>query len=56
MKDRAGLLRAASETWDPPIVDRMLPGLDGLAVVRTLRASDIRRQLFLTTMVGSTTA
>ena len=34
---RAGLLRAASETWDLLIVDRMLPGLDGLAVVRTLR-------------------
>jgi two-component system, OmpR family, response regulator len=50
---RAGLLRAASETWDLLIVDRMLPGLDGLAVVRTLRASDIATPvLFLTTMGG----
>jgi len=50
---RAGLLRAASETWDLLIVDRMLPGLDGLAVVRTLRASDIvTPALFLTTMGG----
>jgi two-component system OmpR family response regulator len=50
---RAGLLRAASETWDLLIVDRMLPGLDGLAVVRTLRASDITTPvLFLTTMGG----
>jgi two-component system OmpR family response regulator len=50
---RAGLLRAASETWDLLIVDRMLPGRDGLAVVRTLRASDIATPvLFLTTMGG----
>jgi two-component system OmpR family response regulator len=50
---RAGLLRAASETWDLLIVDRMLPGLDGLAVVRTLRASEITTPvLFLTTMGG----
>jgi two-component system, OmpR family, response regulator len=50
---RAGLLRAASEEWDLLIVDRMLPSLDGLAVVRTLRASDIATPvLFLTTMGG----
>jgi DNA-binding response OmpR family regulator len=50
---RAALLRAASETWDLLIVDRMLPGLDGLALVRTLRASGIvAPSLFLTTMGG----
>jgi two-component system OmpR family response regulator len=50
---RAGLLHVASETWDLLIIDRMLPGLDGLAVVRTLRASDIATPvLFLTTMGG----
>jgi two-component system OmpR family response regulator len=50
---RSGLLRAASEAWDLLIVDRMLPGLDGLAIVRTLRASDIATPvLFLTTMGG----
>jgi two-component system OmpR family response regulator len=50
---RTGLLRAAAEAWDLLIVDRMLPGLDGLAVVRTLRASDIATPvLFLTTMGG----
>ena len=53
MDGRAALLRAASETWDLLIVDRMLPGLDGLAVVRTLRASGIiTPALFLTTMGG----
>jgi two-component system OmpR family response regulator len=50
---RAGLLRAAAEAWDLLIVDRMLPGLDGLGVVRTLRASGIVAPiLFLTTMGG----
>jgi two-component system OmpR family response regulator len=50
---RAGLLSAATETWDLLIVDRMLPGLDGLGVVHTLRASGIATPiLFLTTMGG----
>jgi two-component system OmpR family response regulator len=50
---RAGLLSAAAEAWDLLIVDRMLPGLDGLALVRTLRASGIVTPvLFLTTMGG----
>ena len=31
---RAGLVRAASETWDLLIVDRMLPGFVGLAMDR----------------------
>jgi two-component system OmpR family response regulator len=37
---RDGLFRAAGETWDLLIVDRMLPGMDGLAIVAALRASD----------------
>src|SRR5690606_40876203 len=34
-----GLTLAASEPYDVLIVDRMLPGLDGLAVVEALRKS-----------------
>jgi two-component system OmpR family response regulator len=34
-----GLLMAASGDYDVLIIDRMLPGLDGLAILRTLRAS-----------------
>jgi len=50
---RAGLLRAATETWELLIVDRMLPGLDGLALVKTLRAAEVHTPvLFLTTMGG----
>ena len=49
----AGLLRAAGEAWDLLIVDRMLPGLDGLGLVKMLRAAEIHVPvLFLTTMGG----
>ena len=37
-----GLERARAGTWDVLVVDRMLPGLDGLAVVETLRGEGIR--------------
>ncbi|MBK1663831.1 DNA-binding response regulator [Rhodospirillum rubrum] len=36
---RDGLFQAAGETYDLLIVDRMLPNVDGLTIVRTLRAS-----------------
>ncbi len=50
---RDGLLRASGADWDLLIVDRMLPGLDGLGLVRTLRAAAIATPvLFLTTMGG----
>ena len=47
MLDRAtdgteGLQRARSGGWDVLVVDRMLPGLDGLEVVETLRGEGIR--------------
>jgi two-component system, OmpR family, response regulator len=50
---RDGLFQAAGQDWDLLIVDRMLPGLDGLAMVRTLRAGGITIPvLFLTTLGG----
>lgn len=36
---KEGLFMAASETYDLLIVDRMLPHIDGLTIIRTLRAS-----------------
>jgi two-component system, OmpR family, response regulator len=50
---RDGLLQASAEDYDVMIVDRMLPGLDGLALVRTLRGAG--RQvpvIFLTSLGG----
>jgi two-component system OmpR family response regulator len=50
---REALLDAMGEKWDLLIVDRMLPGLDGLSLVRSLRAAgDVTPVLFLTTMDG----
>ena len=50
---RDGLVRAVGEVWDVIIVDRMLPGLDGLSIVRTLRATGSQVPvLFLTTLDG----
>ena len=37
---REGLIQATSGDYDAMIIDRMLPGLDGLAIVAALRTSD----------------
>ena len=50
---RDGLFLAAGEAHDVMIVDRMLPGLDGLGIVKTVRAAGVATPvLFLTTMDG----
>ena len=50
---RDGLLLAAGERYDVMIVDRMVPGLDGLGVVRTARAAGVRTPvLCLTALSG----
>lgn len=36
-----GLARAATGCWDALVVDRMLPGLDGLSIIRELRKRGI---------------
>jgi two-component system OmpR family response regulator len=47
------LLAAMSETFDLLIVDRMIPGLDGLKLVRTLRSAGHEEPvLFLTALDG----
>jgi two-component system, OmpR family, response regulator len=37
---RDGLMLATTERFDAIVLDRMLPGMDGLAIVAALRASD----------------
>jgi two-component system, OmpR family, response regulator len=50
---RNGLFRATGEDWDLLIIDRMLPGLEGLTLTRTLRAGGIATPvLFLTALGG----
>ena len=48
-----GLVLAASASYDVVIVDRMLPGLDGLGLVKTLRGAGSQTPLlFLTALDG----
>ncbi len=50
---REGLIAAAGGNFDLLIVDRMLPGLDGLALLRTLRGANVHTPtLFLTALGG----
>jgi two-component system OmpR family response regulator len=49
---RAGLLQAASGEYDALIVDRMLPGLDGIGIVRTLRAAGNRTPVLFLSALG----
>ena len=50
---RDGLLMAGGGDYDVLIVDRMLPGIDGLGLVRTLRGAGVRSPvLFLTALRG----
>jgi len=48
-----GLHHALTETLDLMIVDRMLPGLDGLSLVKRVRAAGVQTPaMFLTTLDG----
>ena len=47
-----GLLRATTGAYDVLVVDRMLPGLDGLSLVRTLRGARMRAPVLFLTAIG----
>ena len=49
---RAGLLRASDPQFDCLVIDRLLPGFDGLTVVRTLRSAGVRTPIIFLTAVG----
>jgi two-component system OmpR family response regulator len=50
---RDGLFMAGAAAYDVLVVDRMLPEVDGLALVRTLRAAEVKTPvLFLTALRG----
>ncbi len=49
---RDGLVMAQSNDYDVLVVDRMLPGLDGLALVRTLRATGNRTPVLFLSALG----
>lgn len=48
-----GMVQAVREPYDVVIVDRMLPGVDGLSVVKTMRSAGRKNPvLFLTSLGG----
>jgi len=49
---KEGLLMAATESFDALVVDRMLPGLDGLNLVKTLRATGNRTPVMFLSALG----
>jgi two-component system OmpR family response regulator len=50
---RDGLVLAAGEPYDVMIFDRMLPGLDGLGILKTIRSAGVKTPvLLLTAMSG----
>lgn len=49
---RDALVHATHTAYDVLVVDRMLPGLDGLSLVRALRASGIQTPAIFLTSIG----
>jgi two-component system, OmpR family, response regulator len=47
-----GLVMAMGETYDAMIIDRMLPGVDGLALIETLRKSGNRTPVMILSALG----
>jgi two-component system OmpR family response regulator len=47
-----GLFLATTEKYDALVVDRMLPGIDGLTLIRTLRASDTATPVLILSALG----
>lgn len=46
---RDGLFLAASESYDVIVLDRLLPEMDGVAILRTIRAARVRTPVLLLT-------
>jgi two-component system OmpR family response regulator len=49
---RDGLYMASSSAFDAIVMDRMLPGMDGLSVVRALRAAGVETPIVILSALG----
>jgi two-component system, OmpR family, response regulator len=49
---RSGLILAAGEGYEVLIIDRMLPGLDGLALTKTIRSAGLKTPILILTTLG----
>ncbi len=50
---RDGLFMASSGGYDVIVVDRMLPGMDGLAIIAALRAAEIHTPVLILSALGA---
>lgn len=51
---RDGLFLATDSQFDLVVLDRMLPGMDGLALLKAMRAADVPTPVILLSALGST--
>lgn len=49
---RDGLFLASGGSYDVMVIDRMLPGVDGLTIVKTIRGAGIKAPVLLLTTLG----
>lgn len=49
---KEGLFLALSEPFDAMIIDRMLPNVDGLSIVRSVRKADIKTPVLILSALG----
>jgi len=49
---RDGLYQATRESYDVLVIDRMLPGLDGLSVIKAVRAARVKVPAIFLTSIG----
>jgi two-component system OmpR family response regulator len=50
---REGLFLATSGSYDVLVVDRMLPGMDGLSLIGALRATDVHTPVLILSALGA---
>ncbi len=50
---RDGLFMASDGSYDALVVDRMLPGMDGLALISALRAAEVRTPALILSALGA---
>lgn len=53
---RDGLFMALDQPYEALVVDRMLPGMDGLAIIRALRSADNRTPALILSALGEVDA
>jgi two-component system OmpR family response regulator len=49
---KSGLVLATTEDYDVMIIDRMLPGVDGLTIVKSVRAAEIPTPILILSALG----